>query len=722
MRKYKIIFIFFFICVSVYSNNFVLPILKSEIKIDGNVSKEEYKEALKITNFIMFEPVEGKEPQFNTLAFLGCDNLNLYIAFICYDDIFTLKATLTKRDIFSSDDMVFIELDPIGNLENFYIFGANPLGVKYDGIRYINGEEDYKFDTNFDVKSEVYDSFWVAEFKIPFSSFSTFSPRKRWRFFLTRIRPRENFEIYSFPPISKSIPSICSQSGSLILPFQINIRILHILPYILLFRNSDSNPANFLLPQYKLGLTGKYKHSPQLTFDFAINPDYAQIETDMPQIDVNTTFALFYPEKRPIFMEGLSLFQTPIKVIYTRNMNAPLYALKLTGRFKRYDIGLISTYDKHSVYVIPFEEASFSLFSNKKSFSNIFRIKKDLFEESYIGLLLAHREIENSFNRIGGVDTRLRFLNHYILDYQFVYSYTKEPFDSILSINFNNLNFKKFTGRFDGEKFRGFAQETNFNLYFRNFIGNIWFRDYSPTFRSDLGFIERNNFKEIEIKGGPRCFPNKYGLSEITLWLWFSQMYNYENILREKQKTASLYMSFIGQTTVITKFSNIYKKYGEKRFPDLWDYNISIYTSPIKYFSLNNYFNISKTINYTDTTKGYSIYYSLFFELKPIPKIQTSVSLSRYYLYKRVWKNSIYDVKTMSAKFSYQFTLNLSFRSILQYYTKTKELGIYSLISYELNPFTVLYLGANINALKYTQKLEGKDHQVFLKFQYLFKI
>ncbi|MEO0290513.1 MAG: hypothetical protein ABIN15_04660, partial [candidate division WOR-3 bacterium] len=129
-----------------------------------------------------------------------------------------------------------------------------------------------------------------------------------------------------------------------------------------------------------------------------------------------------------------------------------------------------------------------------------------------------------------------------------------------------------------------------------------------------------------------------------------------------------------------------------------------------------------KTINYTDTTKGYSIYYSLFFELKPIPKIQTSVSLSRYYLYKRVWKNSIYDVKTMSAKFSYQFTLNLSFRSILQYYTKTKELGIYSLISYELNPFTVLYLGANINALKYTQKLEGKDHQVFLKFQYLFKI
>ncbi|MEM2260780.1 MAG: hypothetical protein QXY65_06910, partial [Candidatus Methanomethylicaceae archaeon] len=122
--------------------------MKSEIKIDGNVSKEEYKEALKITNFIMFEPVEGKEPQFNTLAFLGCDNLNLYIAFICYDDIFTLKATLTKRDIFSSDDMVFIELDPIGNLENFYIFGANPLGVKYDGIRYINGEEDYKFDTN----------------------------------------------------------------------------------------------------------------------------------------------------------------------------------------------------------------------------------------------------------------------------------------------------------------------------------------------------------------------------------------------------------------------------------------------------------------------------------------------------------------------------------------------------------------------------------------------
>jgi hypothetical protein len=297
-------------------------------------------------------------------------------------------------------------------------------------------------------------------------------------------------------------------------------------------------------------------------------------------------------------MEGKTLFETPINAIYTKSINDPLYAVKLTGRFNKYDIGFISAYDEHSPYTIPFEEASFSIPSDKKSFSNIFRIKRDLFEESHIGLLFATRDVEKSFNRIAGIDTRLRFLTHYTLNYQYVYSCTKEPSDTLLSESFNSINFDKYTGGFDGEKLYGYAQELNFNAYFRNFIGNIWFGDYSPCFRSDLGFIKRNNFREIEIRGGPRGFPNKYGLTEISLWLWHTSNWNYDNILKERSNAISLYLSGVGQTTIITKYSRIKKRYSDKYFPDLWDYNTSIYTSPLKYFSLNFYFDISKTISY----------------------------------------------------------------------------------------------------------------------------
>lgn len=135
-------------------------------------------------------------------------------------------------------------------------------------------------------------------------------------------------------------------------------------------------------------------------------------------------------------MGGKTLFETPINIIYTRSINDPLYAFEITGRFNKYDIGFISAYDRYSPYTVPFEEASFSIPSDKKSFSNIFRIKRGVFEESHTGLLFAHREVGESFNRILGVDTRLRFLEHYTLTYQYVYSYTKEPFDTLLSNSF----------------------------------------------------------------------------------------------------------------------------------------------------------------------------------------------------------------------------------------------------------------------------------------------
>ncbi len=352
---------------------------------------------------------------------------------------------------------------------------------------------------------------------------------------------------------------------------------------VIFFYNSVSQNQRedkYLLDKGKFnaGLTAKYRILSNLVLDATINTDYAQIETDAQQIDVNTTFALYYPEKRPFFMEGKTLFETPINTIYTRSINDPLYAIKLTGKIGRYNIGFISAYDEHSPYTIPFEEASFSIPSDKKSFSNIFRMERDLFEESYIGLLFAHRELENSFNRISGIDTRIRFLTHYTLDYQIVYSWTKECEDTVLSRDFNSINFGKFTGKFDGEEFRGFAQELNFNAFFRNFIGNIWFGDYSPYFRSDLGFIEKNNFREIEIKGGPRGFPNKFGITEISLWLWYASNWNYDNILKERINAVSLNLSGIGQTTIVAKYSRIEKKYKNRYFPVGLQY-INLYIS-----------------------------------------------------------------------------------------------------------------------------------------------
>jgi len=119
---------------------------------------------------------------------------------------------------------------------------------------------------------------------------------------------------------------------------------------------------------------------------------------------------------------------------------------------------------------------------------------------------------------------------------------------------------------------------------------------------------------------------------------------------------------------------------------------------------------------------AYSQYYSTSLIIKPLVKMQIEFSGSRYYLYKTPWKDEIYDVSTIRNEILYQFTHHLSFRIITDYYTQTKKLSFYPLLSYELNPFTLFYLGANINTIKYPEKIETQDHQIFLKFQYWFKL
>jgi len=698
----------FFVIVSIFSSFKITAKRLDNIKIDGTICKEEKK--VKIPNLYLYKPKIESYEKIKTIIYLGYNPKGLYFGFICYDSMNSLIKRYGKRDEDTQDDQVYVFLFTSSSAE-CYIFGSNSLGVQYDGIKKADGFEDYTPDFDFKVKANLYNNRWEVEFFIPFKSLYINNIPEKGSFSLKvifiRIRPRNHYIIYAFPPLSENNPSFVSQAALLTIPEELTLKKrTEIIPFFAPFIQSN-------ILKLASGVNLKCKIKNCFSLDLTFNPDYAQIETDEPKIDINTTFALFYPEKRPFFMEGKTLLETPIKAIYTRAINDPLFAGKITGRLKDFDFMFLSAYDEHTPWVLPFEEKSEYIASDKKSFSNILRIKKSIFEESYIGILTSSRDFKDlkGFNRIFGFDTRLRFKTHYTLDYQGIYSWTREIDDTLLSEEFN------------GEYLKGFAQEFNFNAFFRNFIGNLWLGDYSPYFRSDLGFIRRNNFREIEIRGGPRGFPNKYGLTEISLWLWYSSRWNYDNILKEKNNALSLYLSLIGQTTVVTKYSRIYRKYG-KEFPDLWDYNISSYTSPSKYFSINTYFDFSKTINYSDTTKGYSFYYSLSLELKPVPRVQIGISNSRYYLYREKWRNLIYDVQTIRTKFSYQFTLHFSFRLIIDYYTKTKEVGIYPLFSYELNPFTLFYLGANISALKNGNPfgLKGQEHQIFLKFQYWFKI
>lgn len=733
-----------FIIIFLNQKEVTISKLKKTPKIDGIISREEWDFLNAIDDFVEVQPEEGLKPLYKTKCFLGYDENNIYFSFICYDEIKTVRKTLTRRDEFAMDDMVLIYINTYGKGEEGYIFATNPLSVQFDGVKKAPPDnlEDFAFDTDFEVKAFISDSFWSAEFRIPFSSlrFET-KEKQEWKIILARLRPRESVEVYSWPGISRNNPSFFGQGATLIIPERIFVKKknLDLIPYLICSQNGirEVEEYNFDRGKFDLGLSGRYRFLQNFILDFALNPDFAQIETDLPQIDVNTTFALYYPEKRPFFMEGSKSVETPIHAFYTRMVNNPIYGLKLTGRISPFEFYFLSSYDENTPYILPFEDLSFDFPTNKKSFINILRIKSDfLNKESYIGFLMSDREVkkdsfENGFNRILGLDTKIRFLKHYTFSYQGIYSKTKEPNDTNL-FNIHGLKFKDYTWKFDGEEFYGFAQEVMFSAIFRNLYSSFYYDEYSPGFRSDIGFIERNNFKRQGFKISPRFYPIKYGFSEISIFFKYQKELNYKNIFKKEDFTFGLEPNLnFAQTgfgiswsktnkNVFNPYINNYQYFDNLKILDFW-----FRSTPKKWLTFGSGLNIGNSIyySYPEYTPAWKIYIWGNFTIL-LTRLIFSSGGERYYLYKERYKDIIYDVSTLWSSLSYSFTKNLSLRFILTYNTYYKNPGIYPLISCQLDPFTVFYLGASVNTLKYDEPFGicGHSHQIFAKFQYWFKM
>ncbi len=704
------------------------------IKLDGIISKEEWGDFTPLTDFYEFQPEEDKIPPVKTELYIGYDKSNLYVAVKCYDNVQEIRKTLTKRDMIAMDDMIFIFLDTYGKCREGYIFGTNPLSVQYDGIKGPppSNVEDYNFDTEWFVKSFIGRDFWSCEFKIPFSSLRFKSKEKQeWRILVMRVRPRGSLETYSFPKLSLSNPAIFEQGAILIIPEKIvaKEKKLSLLPFLISSHVGTREDGDYVnsFKGFDAGISGRYRLAQNLIIDFALNPDYSQIETDIPQIDVNTIFALYYPEKRPFFMEGAQIIKMPIKLIYTRMINNPLYAIKLTGRVSNFDVYFLSAYDENLIYIVPFEDYSFKLPTYKKGFTNLLRFKMDLpGRESYIGFLLGNRWalrdsiFDNGYGSVFGIDAKIRFLKHYTIKYQGALSYTKESEDSSLFSGFGFL-FDNHTDKFDGEKFSGNMNCFSFNSFFKNFWLSLWYRELSPTFRSDFGYIAKNGYKNYGISMNPIFYLSQYGIDKLTFGVEYEREVNFSKELKKKEISFDLNVCLpYWQTNLEIEQSFYDKKYFEY-FEGLYDLSASISAFPLKWLQIATGFNTGKTIYYSEIIPAYEKDFYINGCLK-LEKLLLGLMMEREVLYRKKYKDLIYDVKNYALSQDYSFTNTFSYRLILFYYTGQEIIGIYPLFTYQLNPFTVFYFGANVNALKHPEKIEFQEHQIFLKFRYLFKI
>ncbi|MEP7220964.1 MAG: DUF5916 domain-containing protein, partial [Bacteroidota bacterium] len=438
------------------------------ITIDGDLDDDGWRDVQHATNFSETTPGDRIQPPFPTEAMITYDDENLYVAFIAHDDPSTIRASLHDRDEMWNEDMCGLILDTYGDAAWAYEIFTNAAGVQGDLRWTSGGDEDAKFDMVFTSRGKITSGGYHVEMAIPFSSLRfPERPVQNWKATFWRIRPRGSREESSWAGLDRENPCEFCQYGS-ITGIE-NVKpggSLDLLPSLVGHQSAALSVADDpRSPFTQSGITAsaslgaRYAITPGIGVEATVNPDFSQVEADAAQINVNSTFAVTYPERRPFFQEGSDLFNTWFSIVNTRSINDPLAAAKLTGRTGGTSFAAISAYDRNTPVLLPFEEENIFI-RGGKSLSNIIRARQALPENSFAGLMVTDRRFESGGSGTTfGIDGALRFLDNYTFLWQAVASRTAEggskSDSSQPALEGITFDHGRHTAALDGETFWG---------------------------------------------------------------------------------------------------------------------------------------------------------------------------------------------------------------------------------------------------------------------------
>ncbi len=397
----------------------------------------------KVTGFVQRNPHDGEKVSEETAAYLGYDQKNLYVVFVCFDDPKKVRARMSRREDTSDDDEVAVMFDTFHDRRRAYEFQTTPLGVQWDAIYTeasrdeISGNWDTSWDTVWDSRGKVTSRGFVVWMAIPFKSLRfPATKQQEWGIVLYRGIVRKNEDSF-WPEISSRVEGRLGQAATLYGLEGISPgRKIELLPYGIMrgFRSLDTtDPYNPYFQnaevQGQVGMDAKFVIQNHFVLDLTANPDFSQVESEDPQITVNQRFEVYFPEKRPFFLENADYFRTPFDLFFTRNIQDPSAGIRLTGKEGPYSLGLLTSDDRAPGLAVPnYCPATSPICSDTlygdRSYFTIARVSRDIFKQSSVGAVYTDWECPTTgeFNRVGGVDTRLKFNANWTLEGQAVVS------------------------------------------------------------------------------------------------------------------------------------------------------------------------------------------------------------------------------------------------------------------------------------------------------------
>jgi hypothetical protein len=466
-----------------------------EIRLDGDLSDPGWRDAAVLDQYWETQPGDNVPPRVKTTAWVTYDDRSLYIALRCEDpEPSRVRAPFVERDaIVGTDDNVAVFLDTRGDGLTAVELRVNPRGQQADAVMNdASQNEDFSPDFFYDTAARVTSFGWAAEMRVPFSSLRY--PRRdvqAWRILVWRNYPRDyRYFIHSRPIPRGSDCLVCHaqpMSGLVGLPVSGGLVVA---PYAsgqeVATAASPGEPLGEAERTGDVGVDVKWQPSAGNAIDATVNPDFSQVESDVAQIAVNNRFALFFPEKRPFFMEGVELFDTPIQAVYTRTLTSPRWGGRATGRAGSSSYAVLVGDDRGGgSVVLPGPSASDLASQDFGSLVGIARFRQGMGGDSYAGALFTGRQVDGGgYNRVFGPDVQWRLSPKDRLSAQLLWSETETP------------DRPDLAAEWDGRRLSGHGLDASWSHQERRPIWTLRYRDFGDGFRADTGFVPQVGYRE----------------------------------------------------------------------------------------------------------------------------------------------------------------------------------------------------------------------------------
>jgi len=687
--------------------------------VDGLRDASVYASGIRVDINTEHQPGTNVLAPVQTVGWIARDADALYVFIRSQIPAEGLRANTTRRDEAFEDDFVGIALDPYADTRNMLFLGANAYGIQLDLRKNnpadLNNNFDVSYDLLYDAAAVRTDTAYSVELRIPFSSLPFPSGKTQvWKFALFRNLwvGAQNHTVNSYPIDRNNVCSDCQYDDALLMDGLKQPRKFQVLPYALGGLVDPPQATGAALG--KVGGSFLAGFGSETVVEGVYNPDFSQVESDALQIGVNSSYALFYPERRPFFNEGADLLATRGNLIYSRTVADPLLVTKAVHQGRDIRAYALAGYDRSSPYLVPGEDNSYLGRATGNTFG-IFRTTKPFEKAQFAGLMGTHRRYDaGGSGSLLGTDFNARLSPTVRLFGEGALSLTQEPNAPWIS---NQAGmFGNRTKALDGEQFMGYFGTLEVQKVTERWMLRAMTSHVGRDFRAEMGFRPSVDRRRAEVGGNFRAFPNGKWIKNYGVYY---EVFGEQTVGGKTKQTgwmADSWMQLAGSINLSLghyyRFMEEFKGSTFRWMPYTWG---SVSYNPRQWLMLSYRTDFGQGLTRNadfvragdERNGGFSAQFQL------AGKIRWTLGINHAQMRERDGSGSlIYRGYVARSVVHWGISKAWSSRVVLQYDDFGKGWTVQPLVQYQPSPFTLIYTGASLTPW---------DRSVFAKVQYQFE-